>query len=76
MKCDVAQEQLVLMMYGELDDELAIALEQHVPACPACTAELETLQQMERGMAFLPVREPSPNLLALARLLLDAALYG
>lgn len=74
MKCDVAQEQLVLMLYGELDDELAIALEQHVPTCAACTAELEALEQIHRGMAFLPVHEPSPNVLAQARLRLDDAL--
>lgn len=74
MKCDVAQEQLVLMLYGELDDELAIALEQHVPVCAACTTELQALEQMQRGMAFLPVREPSPNLVAQARMRLDDAL--
>ena len=32
MKCEVAQDQIVLMGYGELPDELADNLEQHLAA--------------------------------------------
>ena len=76
MTCATAQEHLVLMMYGELDDELLLALERHLPECSACAAELAALEEVRRGMAFVPVREPSPNLLAQSRMRLDDALDG
>ncbi|GAC1365756.1 MAG: hypothetical protein NVSMB3_14380 [Acidobacteriaceae bacterium] len=76
MKCDVAQEQMVLLMYGELDDELAIGLEQHLDECDGCQSELSAIREMDEDLALVPVVEVSPNLLAQSRMRLDEALDG
>jgi hypothetical protein len=74
MKCDMAKENIILAHYGELPDENAIALEQHLDGCEACRAELDALLKMDGQLAMLPMTEPSPNLLAQARVRLDDAL--
>ena len=74
MKCDVAQDQVVLMGYGELPDELADGLEQHLAGCEDCRRELNALRAMEEHLALLPVIEPSPNLVAQSRMRLDEEL--
>jgi HEAT repeats len=74
MKCESARDSIVLLKYGELPDELAGALEQHLMNCEGCTAELEAFQVFEEHLAALPVLEPSPNLLAQSRMRLDDAL--
>jgi hypothetical protein len=74
MKCDVARDCIVLMNYGELPDELAGGLEQHLANCAECGAELESARVLEEHLALMPVLEPSPNLLAQSRMRLDDAL--
>src|ERR1700723_1932730 len=74
MKCEFASENIVLMKYGELPDELAGVLEQHLAECESCRGELETMQLFDEQLALLPVVEPSPNLLAQSRMRLDDAL--
>jgi HEAT repeats len=74
MKCENAVESIILMNYGELPDELAGGLEQHLTECDACRGELEAMRLFEARMALLPVAEPSPNLLAQSRMHLDDAL--
>jgi len=74
MKCDVAQEQIVLMGYGELPDELADGLEHHLAGCEDCRRELNALKAMDEYLALVPVVEPSPNLLAQSRMRLDEEL--
>jgi HEAT repeats len=74
MKCESAKDCIVLLKYGELPDELAGALEQHLMSCEGCSAELESFQEFEEHLAVLPVLEPSPNLLAQSRMRLDDAL--
>ena len=74
MKCESARDCIVLLKYGELPDELAGTLEQHLMSCEGCSAELETFQVFEEHLASLPVLEPSPNLLAQSRMRLDDAL--
>jgi hypothetical protein len=74
MKCESASENIVLMMYGELPDELAGGLEQHLTECESCREELETMRLFDEHLAMLPVAEPSPNLLAQSRMRLDDAL--
>ena len=76
MKCEMAQEQIVLWTYGELEDELAIGLERHLAECETCQGEMSAMRGLEEGLAFLPVMEPSPNLLAQSRMRLDEALDG
>jgi len=74
MKCDVAQENIVLVTYGELPDERLAALEQHLAECEACNQELQSLLAMHETLTARPVIEPSPNLLAQSRLRLDEEL--
>jgi transcriptional regulator NrdR family protein len=62
------------MGYGELPDELAEGLEQHLAHCDDCQTELEILRLLDERLALLPVVEPSPNLLAQSRMQLDEAL--
>ncbi|HTC76022.1 MAG TPA: HEAT repeat domain-containing protein [Edaphobacter sp.] len=64
----------MLLNYGELPDELAGVLEQHLIGCVDCTEELEAFQRFEERLATTPVLEPSPNLLAQSRMRLDDAL--
>ncbi len=74
MTCDVAQEQIVLLRYSELEDELGIALERHMAECVTCRGEMSALEAMDVDLALLPVVEPSPNLLTQSRMRLDDAL--
>ncbi len=74
MKCETAQENIILAHYGELPDELAGALEQHLAICEDCRHELIAMQAVEERLALLPVTEPDPNMLAQARMRLDDAL--
>jgi hypothetical protein len=74
MKCQSARDCIVLLNYGELPDELAGALEQHLLGCEDCREELEAFQRLEERLATMPVMEPSPNLLAQSRMRLDDAL--
>lgn len=74
MKCDIANENIILMNYGELPDEHTGALEQHLTECESCREELESMRLFEEQLALLPVLEPSPNLLAQSRMRLDDAL--
>jgi hypothetical protein len=74
MKCESAVENIILMSYGELPDELAGPLEQHLAGCESCLGELESMRVLQERLALLPVLEPSPNLLAQSRMRLDDAL--
>jgi hypothetical protein len=74
MNCDLAQEHIVLSVYGELPDDRAHQLEQHLAQCEPCRQEMETFAALHKAMAAAPVVEPSPSLLARTRLRLDDAL--
>jgi hypothetical protein len=74
MKCDEARQNIVLVTYGELPDEETVALERHLEECEGCRAELTQLLTMHEALAERPVLEPSPNLLAQARMRLDEEL--
>ena len=74
MNCERARDSIVLMNYGELPDELAGGLEQHLSDCMECRRELEAFHVFEEHLALVPVLEPSPNLLAQSRMRLDDAL--
>jgi HEAT repeats len=74
MKCQSARDCIVLLNYGELPDELAGALEQHLAGCEDCREELEAFRGFEERLATMPVLDPSPNLLAQSRMRLDDAL--
>ena len=55
MKCESARDSIVLLNYGELPDELAGGLEQHLIECEGCRVELEAIRLFEERLAFLPV---------------------
>src|ERR1700679_3554007 len=74
MKCESASENIVLMMYGELPDDLPGGLEQHLKESENCREGLGTMRLFDEQLAMLPVAEPSPNLLAQSRMRLDDAL--
>jgi HEAT repeats/Putative zinc-finger len=74
LSCDAAHEQITLLLYGELSDEACHRLEQHLADCADCRDELEVTRALSSAMAILPVREPSPNLIAQTRLKIDEAL--
>jgi Putative zinc-finger/HEAT repeats len=74
LSCDAAHEQITLLLYGELSDEACHRLEQHLASCADCRDELEVTRALSSAMAILPVREPSPNLIAQTRLKIDEAL--
>ena len=74
LSCEAAREQITLLHYGELSDEDSHRLEQHLAGCVECRDELEVARALSSAMAILPVREPSPNLIAQTRLKIDEAL--
>lgn len=74
LSCEAAREQITLLLYGELSDEACHRLEQHLAGCAECRDELEVTRALSSAMAILPVREPSPNLIAQTRLKIDEAL--
>ena len=74
MNCDGYRDSIVLMHYGELPDELAVGLEQHLAGCEDCRRELNAMRAMDEQLAAMPVTEPQPNLLAQSRMRLDDAL--
>ncbi len=74
MKCEKAQQSIVLVTYGELPDEHLSSLEEHLAGCEACTRELKAQLAMHEALACYPMTDPSPNLLASARMRLDEAL--
>jgi hypothetical protein len=74
MNCELAQERMVTAAYGELSDEQAHELEQHVSECAPCGKEREQIYALKVLADLHPVAEPNPNLIARARLKLDEAL--
>lgn len=74
MKCENAQQNIILAQYGELPDELQFPLEQHLGTCEDCRCELSALNALNEELALMPMAEPSPNLLAASRMRLDEAL--
>lgn len=74
MKCESAQENIALAVWGEIPDEQRLQLEQHLAICETCNSELEAVQALAKAMSLLPVEEPSANLLARTRLRLEETL--
>jgi hypothetical protein len=74
MNCESARDSIILAAYGELPDDEAVGLEQHLMACEDCLAELEAMRQMDRAVTLYPMIEPDPNLVAQSRMRLDEAL--
>ncbi len=74
MDCQNLQENLPLLLYGELPAGEQAACDEHLAACAVCRAEREKVEQFHQVLARRPRLEPSATLLAEARMALDDAL--
>src|ERR1700679_3701924 len=74
MECGLAQQKIALFAYGELPDDQCHALEGHLATCKQCQEEFAAVQALQQAMTLAPAQEPSPNMLAQARLRLEEAL--
>ena len=74
MKCEWVRENIVLHVYGELADDVRHELEQHIARCPDCALELRAEQNFHELLSQDRAEEPSPNLLASSRMLLQEGL--
>ncbi|MBW4045954.1 MAG: hypothetical protein HIU87_13300 [Acidobacteria bacterium] len=74
MKCEQAQENIALAVYGELADDARHELELHLALCISCQRELDAVEGLQKAMSLYPVEEPSANLVTRARLRLEEAL--
>ncbi len=64
MNCEQAQERIVDRWVKGIDEARRIELETHLAVCPACKAEVETLDPLWMAMGEAPVEEPGRNLRA------------
>ena len=74
MKCEWVKDNLALYVYDELADDAHYEFEQHISRCPECARDLEGMREFRTHMTVLPLAEPSPNLLASARMRMSEAL--
>ena len=74
MKCEWVLENITLHVYGELADDARHELEQHVARCADCAAELKAAQEFHDLLSEERAAEPTPNLVAAARMKLQEAL--
>ena len=51
MKCENAQQNIILAQYGELPDELQFALEQHLTLCEKCRREWNATLALQEELA-------------------------
>ncbi len=52
MKCELVKENIILASYGELPDEFAGALEQHLDGCEDCLREWDAMRILEEKLAL------------------------
>ena len=57
MQCDHAQEFVSEYVTGEMDQALAVTLENHLSACAACAGTVEGLRRLWTTLDQLPVVE-------------------
>jgi hypothetical protein len=74
MKCEWVQENVILYVYDELADDARFELEQHIARCRDCAADLKAARGFVHNMSAATVEEPTPNLLAAARMRLQERL--
>ena len=74
MNCQNLEENLPLLLYGELSSSELAACQEHLAECAHCRAAREKLEQFHQLLALRPQVEASPALLAESRMALDEAL--
>jgi len=67
MDCERSREDLVLLLYGEIDDPVRRDLEAHLEACPGCRSALAGERRLLALLAERPPAEPSAALLSRCR---------
>lgn len=61
MNCAQAKDLLSPYYDGELSDELAVGVRQHVHHCSACQAELASFQQLSAAVCWAPAPRPAED---------------
>jgi len=74
MNCQQLEENLPLLLYGDLSPDAQTACEEHLAACACCRTARQKLEQLHRVLAQRPPVQVSAALLAEARTALDEAL--
>lgn len=74
MKCDLAQQNIALAVYGEISDDTNHQLEQHLIECEECSRDMQAMRGLKTTMSLYPVEEPSGAMVARARMRLEEAL--
>jgi hypothetical protein len=74
MNCQKFEENLPLLLYGELSSWEQAACDEHLAGCATCRAAREKFEQFHQVLAQRPRPEPTPALLAESRQALDEAL--
>ena len=74
MKCDLAQQNIALAVYGEISDDANHQLEQHLLECEECSRDMLAMRGLKTTMSLYPVEEPAPAMVARARMRLEEAL--
>ena len=74
MNCQKLEENLPLLLYGELSAREQAACEEHLAGCAGCRALREKLEHFHQVVAQRPKVEVSAALLAEARMALDEVL--
>ncbi len=54
MNCEKTTERLGAYLDGELGEQEAAQVQEHLEACPRCAAELEELRRLDRLLSALP----------------------
>ena len=74
MKCDLAQQNIALAVYGEISDDANHQLEVHLLECEDCRLDMQAMRSLKTTMSLYPVEEPAPAMVARARIRLEEAL--
>lgn len=74
MNCKDLERDLALYPYNELAPEARRACEEHLAACPACRAKLEEAGRLNELLKARPLPEPTPQMLAQCRMMLEDSL--
>ena len=74
MNCQKLEENLPLLLYGELSAGEQAACDEHLAGCATCQAARAKLEKLHRVLGQRPQVEVSATLLAEARMALDDAL--
>jgi hypothetical protein len=74
MNCHNCEENLPLLVYGELSTEEQAAFDEHLAECANCREARVKLEQLHQVLRQRPQPEVTPAVLAEARMALDEAL--